>query len=271
MDQLRAAMIDAGLKTRSEAEPIVTPKFVSELRLNQGDRMPDTADLMSVQDLALFVTRCHDNSVKYGFWETSEDNDLDTKVALLHTKISAAFEAYRSSKAPSYPMGHIYYSQWQAKRVDTRPEDGGEYWSLYCTVCHAGTVHKGPPPKSCTCGWLAKPEGFLPELADLLICLGDMAGCWEWKLEDLRPIVDDNGSTPIARFINELHADVQSLLEVTMGPHKDDIMHISWIASYLLSRVLAFCDRRKLLIREAIAEKMVYNVTRPHRHGGKRV
>lgn len=42
-----------------------------------------------------FQKRAHENSVKHGFWEGAENNNIPTKLCLLHSELSEWLEAFR--------------------------------------------------------------------------------------------------------------------------------------------------------------------------------
>lgn len=90
------------------------------------------ADILTIQ------RECHQIAVEHGWWDDEENDNIPTKIALMHSELSEALEEYRDGRM----------DLWRRHFSD---EDG---------VPH---VHE-------------KPEGFGVELADLVIRVFDLAG-----------------------------------------------------------------------------------------------
>lgn len=111
--------------------------------------------------------------------------------------------------------------------------------------------------------WMAengKPEGFLVEVADLLIRLADTCGSLgivEFQAPDRFPSVDTK-----ERLIDALHGQLQALRNSNGLPE-----HISAIFSTCFDYASRALSTEHLW--SAISLKMDYNATRPFRHGNK--
>ena len=106
-------------------------------------------------------------------------------------------------------------------------------------------------------GGVPKPEGFWVEIGDLLIRIADYAGgCRDiWPVYTPRPgdWISGRDCENIAIVIYELHNLIADGAFTT-----------------LVETVLKVAEFHKVDLWSIIREKLRYNATRPHRHGGKR-
>ena len=106
-------------------------------------------------------------------------------------------------------------------------------------------------------GGIPKPEGFWVEIADLMIRIADYAGgCRDiWPIYTPRPgdSISGRDCENVAMVISELHNLIA-----------DGAFTI------LVETVLKVAEFHKVDLWSIIREKLRYNATRPHRHGGKR-
>ena len=107
-------------------------------------------------------------------------------------------------------------------------------------------------PQAVLAGKLPKPEGFFVEIADLLIRIADAAGAHRIDVDE-----------QCTKFVSIEESIAFSIRR----------MH-EWIANYdftlAADECFALADDNHHDLWATIREKLCYNATRPHRHGGKR-
>jgi hypothetical protein len=205
-------------------------------------------------DIPSLIVEAHATAVEKGWWE--KENPFDAQVANFHSEVSEAWEECRSGR----PLDEVYY-RWPM-------DEHGEGES--CPGCDdnvdgidvdANGDYVDPSTlRECPrCGFLAKPEGFTVELADLLIRLFDSAGHYGWEID----IVGDWNADGPAQLVNDLHHYITEILE-TMEEFRGSPV------SSIVTVVVNFCTAHNLPLERALVEKMAYNKTRTYRHGGKK-
>ncbi len=107
-------------------------------------------------------------------------------------------------------------------------------------------------PQAVLSGKLPKPEGFFVELADLLIRIADAAGAHRIECEPKEHIIQ-GVSFSAGRTIMALHGSI------CMRDFGD-----------MVDECFKFAADNEHDLWATIREKLAYNATRPHRHGGKR-
>lgn len=113
--------------------------------------MTQQIDLVRVA-LENMTVRVRDVNVANGWFDA--DRSIGDGIALLHSEVSEAFEAFRHAGLADQTRGHIGVG-----RLGER-----------CSKCRETVTDEGP----CICP-AAKPEGYGSELADVLIRLLDQA------------------------------------------------------------------------------------------------
>ena len=116
-----------------------------------------------------------------------------------------------------------------------------------------------------------KPEGFVVEIADAVIRILDLCGALGvavsnyvaagWPAVDCRTFLG---------FSDELHRARYLLDQATEAARVDDWRAFGCRLGETLTKLAQLCVMVKVDLVEAIAVKMAYNTTRPHRHGGKK-
>ncbi len=97
-----------------------------------------------------------------------------------------------------------------------------------------------------------KPEGFWVEIADLLIRMADSCGAGKHGYSQSK-------FPETFRFIRTIASDITA---------------IHWLISVECESVVEYClkfsKRKKVDLFAIVRQKLAYNATRPHRHGGKK-
>lgn len=146
--------------------------------------MADTARVLTaLETLQRYI---HNWASGKGWWDSEEQKNIPSKIALMHSELSEALEAYRNKLPEGYGLT-IKDTYWCS-------DDGGVYFDNLNWQTDRPIEEREP----------LKPEGFGIELADCIIRILDTAG----------------------------------FLGIDIG--------------------------------RAILDKMVYNQTRPYKHGGKK-
>lgn len=175
--------------------------------------------------------RSHDIAVAKGWHE--QGRSLGETVALFHSEVSEALECFRD---PSHQPGDAWHSE------------GG------------------------------KPEGMVFELADLLIRIGDTAKDMEIPVDvklvnhtvaDLGMGFEGRPET-IPEQLADIHMSLSLAYQATVLWFVPEGADAANYFADALEKTGYLCRSNGWDLEKAVEEKMVYNVSRPHRHGGKR-
>lgn len=187
----------------------------------------------------------HPLAKEKGWWDDM-DRPIDEQVANFHAEISEAWEEYRAKRMETW-----YSSGGVAVVNVVRNADG-------CPGVISGGNDDFTP---------AKPEGFWVEIADLLVRLADTCGRYGWK-----PAWDGGnagGGVRIAAVIDCLHACISDIC-VGHGRVGGEVSRrVEEEIEQVTSIIQAATTHHGVDLWPIVNEKVAYNRTRPHRHGGK--
>ena len=174
---------------------------------------------------------------RHGYIEERTFGDL---IALVHSELSEALEAYRERELEAY----------------TPPDDViGQPGKL-------GTTRQ-PHPFPGVGGYVnvkvsTKPEGVVYELADVVIRVADMAEWYEWKLPKRQLLAFDPNES-----FGEHIVSAHEMLSDVRGSEPTDVL------SDFVEYIRAMAAHYGIDLDAAIEAKMEYSRGRSYRHGGK--
>lgn len=215
--------------------------------------------MKNAQEIIEVVNAAHGNAIDKGWWE--KERTLGELVSLIHTEASEAMEDFRNGHKPT----QVWY-EYKQRDIRGNFEDddfpiigvgpGGLILSIQPSVTEGGNV------------LLGKPCGIPSELADIVIRVFDLVGKYEvvepfanfsiqmfhnnvdYAIEPDRPFGDNMGW---------LHASISKILTDSMVEYAaETVYHTYKLAEY-----------NGIDLDAIIAEKMEFNKSRTHRHGGK--
>ena len=189
-------------------------------------------------DLNEFAKEVHAVAVEHGWWEGEENNDIDTKIALIHAEWSEALEEYRAER----PM--VWY----------RCHKGGEV----APVCVENACSEWRNGECCSRD--KKLEGIAVELVDGCIRIMDLMAAKERDFAQGGYIC--SGKRTLPQLVAVLH-----YATAMSGPEDDDAA--SWLNS-CIEAVREWLEEQGVDFEELMRIKHEFNKTRSYRHGGKR-
>lgn len=197
-----------------------------------------------MNNISQLVQAAYQNAVNKGWWE--EPRTYGELIALVHSEVSEALEDYRT---PGIKPSDVWYERTLAP----------------------GVVAKREEQKEAT----DKPCGIPSELADICIRIFDIAGKygWEKSLETAYRWLSRHEkrekwtAAPFGGKLSIIHAELSKSLE-ELDYNDNTGGAINHLAAVLVEVELV-AQEYGIDLERAIAEKMAYNATRPHRHGGK--
>lgn len=181
-------------------------------------------------------------------WRPAEggpgENTFGDYIALLHSEVSEALEAYR----------------------DHRLKDATED---HHNRMHGLCVH-GEPRGNCNTAALSKPEGVGSELADVLIRLLDMCDVFgivpfdmDCELADVAPLETPSYVASFGDHVTWLHWRIAQVI-----PDPSSVVVDGYMA-FILRSLVAVAERHGIDLTAEVERKIAYNRTRPFRHGGR--
>lgn len=129
-----------------------------------------TSSIGFIQEQSYRIAKAH------GFWDGPEQDNIPTKIALVHEEVSEALGEFREGHEPTEVYWH-YESGPATELVDFKHElDGTDYIKPATSSSQWHPVEPGKMHEvMISLGYRAKPEGFGIELADALIRIADLA------------------------------------------------------------------------------------------------
>lgn len=193
-------------------------------------------------DLNAFAREVHAVAVEHGWWDGEENNDIDTKIALIHAEWSEALEEYRAGR----PM--VWHACLEYGDV-CEGESCGEWVDGGCELDEMAK----------------KPEGIAVELVDGCIRIMDLMAAKEMDVY----CGDGEGvklSLPqLVKYLHYATAEAGCELE-ELGTQR---RAKCWLRN-CLTAVREWLADQGVDMDELMRAKHEYNKTRPYRHGGKR-
>lgn len=193
-------------------------------------------------DLNAFAKDVHAVAVEHGWWEGEENNDIDTKIALIHAEWSEALEEYRAGR----PM------VWHACLECGDVCDGDACGEWVDGGCELDEMAK-------------KPEGIAVELVDGCIRILDLVAARE--LDVKATVYSDRKRSTLPQLVAHLHN-----LTAKGGCYIDDwdVEKAAVMLMACIRNVKDWLDVQGVDFEELMRIKYEYNKTRSYRHGGKR-
>lgn len=180
------------------------------------------------------IQEAHKTAIEKGWWD--EPQPFENQITNMHAELSEAWEDYRNNRG----LNEIYY---ECKRDRVCSID-----MLGCEKCQH-----------------AKPCGIPVELADVCIRIFDTLGSLNLTDDDCAYRLEKGNLNSLAGLICLCHLNLSKALRwYDNGSGTGD--HLISV----IMEIQAFCRNNEIDLGKAIEIKMVYNKTRPYRHGGKR-
>ena len=191
---------------------------------------------MTLKELQLQV---HTLAQAKGWWPP--ERDPDEVFALMHSEISEALEEWRTGKPLTFMKFHGADGGLLLNINDEHQTlvSGGINWPLALEEASLGS----------------KPEGFMVELADLVIRIADAAQAWEIELFFM-----EGGlcTKSVAKLVCHFHE------QVVKAQHPQ---HARECLSMCVCSCFFFAKQHNVDLFQVFHLKHAFNATRPHRHG----
>ena len=183
-----------------------------------------------------FAKEVHAVSVEHGWWEGEDNNDIDTKIALIHAEWSEALEEYRAGRPMVYVLD-IEGDEEITPRYDTDADKFADH----------------------------KPEGIAVELVDGCIRVLDLVAARELNVK--ATVYSECKRSTLPQLVAHLHK-----LTAKGGGYIEnwDVEKAAVVLMACIRNVKDWLDVQGVDFEELMRLKHEYNKTRPYRHGGKR-
>lgn len=109
----------------------------------------DKAEMDFITGFSILKARMNECAVKHGFWETEEDKSLATKIALMHSELSEALEAYRHGEPMSDVVSNCTQVEEEMADLIIRVFDAAHHfdWNLAGTIIEKMKYNETRPYK----------------------------------------------------------------------------------------------------------------------------
>ena len=218
-------------------------------------------------DLKAFAAEVHANACEHGWWDT--EREYPEIVALINSELSEALEEYRDER----PM------QYTGCRIMPGSCTPADYEGRICPERSLWDADDGIPCEHRS----DKPQGIAAELADCVIRILDL--CCKSKIDIAAAMkqayeVINRAGAPLRSISpsqNAIYASEGKPLPIVVAYCQRDIsvtldfginMRPAMLA-LCIARIQEYCGREGVDLVQTLRLKHEYNITRPHRHGGK--
>lgn len=158
----------------SSAQREMLSAVISDLNFILKD--VDNAELNDLTDL---IKDIHQNAKNHGFWK--KDHKLSTVISLIHSELSEALEFERAKgNLNEQGIDHLHHYTGKVTSLELVEEYDG-----FPEVVQATEIISNTPTEGCK-----KPDGVLPELADVVIRVFDYVGHLEMEEEFVNMLIE---------------------------------------------------------------------------------
>lgn len=89
---------------------------------------------MFYETVERFTKICHENSKVKGFWDGTENDNIPTKIALIHSELSEMLEAYRRGNPPCDKPASIM-DGGNLRTITSMEEEAADVFIRLCDLC----------------------------------------------------------------------------------------------------------------------------------------